>query len=261
MKISLLISTYNWPDALDLVLLSIENLTFKPDELLIADDGSTDTTIDLINAFKKKSSIPITHVWHKDDGFKRSEILNKTIAKSKGDYIIQTDGDCILHPLFIKDHYSLAKKNRYLFGSRVSLNEETSASLFLNKKVKFNFFSIGLNKRTRAIRISFLSIFYRSKTELSKKIRGCNISYWKKDFISVNGYNEDMTGWGREDSELITRMINKGCVGKRVRYCGIVYHIWHPPASKTSFNKNDQIQKDATLNKTIRCKNGIDKYL
>ena len=70
-----------------------------------------------------------------------------------------------------------------------------------------------------------------------------------------------MTGWGREDSELITRMINKGCIGKRVRYCGLIYHIWHPAASKTSFNKNDQIQKDATLHKTTRCDNGIDKYL
>lgn len=261
MKISLLISTYNWPEALDLVLLSVEKLTVKPDELLLADDGSTLETTNLINAFKKRSSIPVSHVWHPDKGFNRSAILNKAIAQSTADYIIQTDGDCILHPSFVKDHKSLAKKNRYLFGSRVSINEKVSPRLFLDKKITFNFFSPGVNKRLRAIRIPLFSIFFKPKKVLSKKIRGCNISYWKKDFISVNGYNEDMTGWGREDSELITRMINKGCIGKRVRYCGLIYHIWHPPASKTSFNKNDQIQKYATINKTIRCENGIDKYL
>jgi glycosyltransferase involved in cell wall biosynthesis len=261
LKISLLISTYNWPEALDLVLLSVEKLTVKPDELLLADDGSTPETTNLINAFKKRSSIPVNHVWHQDKGFNRSAILNKAIAQSTSDYIIQTDGDCILHPSFVKDHKSLAKKNRYLFGSRVSINEKVSPRLLLDKKIKFNFFSPGVNKRLRAIRIPLFSIFFKPKKDLSKKIRGCNISYWKKDFVSVNGYNEDMTGWGREDSELITRMINKGCIGKRVRYCGLIYHIWHPPASKASFNKNDQIQKDATLNKTIRCENGIDKYL
>jgi glycosyltransferase involved in cell wall biosynthesis len=261
LKISLLISTYNWPEALDLVLLSVEKLTVKPDELLLADDGSTPETTNLINAFKKRSSIPVNHVWHQDKGFNRSAILNKAIAQSTSDYIIQTDGDCILHPSFVKDHKSLAKKNRYLFGSRVSINEKVSPRLLLDKKITFNFFSPGVNKRLRAIRIPLFSIFFKPKKDLSKKIRGCNISYWKKDFVSVNGYNEDMTGWGREDSELITRMINKGCIGKRVRYCGLIYHIWHPPASKASFNKNDQIQKDATLNKTIRCENGIDKYL
>jgi glycosyltransferase involved in cell wall biosynthesis len=261
LKISLLISTYNWPEALDLVLLSVEKLTAKPDELLLADDGSTPETTNLINAFKKRSSIPVNHVWHQDKGFNRSAILNKAIAQSTSDYIIQTDGDCILHPSFVKDHKSLAKKNRYLFGSRVSINEKVSPRLLLDKKITFNFFSSGVNKRLRAIRIPLFSIFFKPKKDLSKKIRGCNISYWKKDFVSVNGYNEDMTGWGREDSELITRMINKGCIGKRVRYCGLIYHIWHPPASKASFNKNDQIQKDATLNKTIRCENGIDKYL
>ena len=110
MKISLLISTYNWPQALDLVLLSVEKLTCKPDELLIADDGSRTETTQLIDAFKKTSSITVRHIWHEDKGFKRSEILNKAIAKSTSDYIIQTDGDCILHPSFVKDHIFLAKK-------------------------------------------------------------------------------------------------------------------------------------------------------
>ena len=169
MKTSLLISTYNWPKALELVLLSVENQILKPDELLLADDGSTEETTDLINTFKKKSSIPVIHVWHEDNGFQKTVILNKAIAQSKGDYIMQTDGDCILHPYFVKDHMLLAKKNSYLFGSRVTIKEEILAKLFQNKIIKFNFFSTGINKRTRTIRIPFFTIFYKKPRTNKKK--------------------------------------------------------------------------------------------
>ena len=260
MRTTLLISTYNWPEALELVLLSVEKQTLKPDELIIADDGSGKETRDLIDKFKKQSTIKVSHIWHEDQGFQKSIILNKAIAQSKGDYIIQSDGDCILHPDFVKDHLRLAKNNAYLYGSRVSIKKSYLKELFETKALKFNLFSKGIKKRTRTLRIPLFSMLYHSKKELSKKMRGCNVSYWKKDFISINGYNEDMTGWGREDSELIIRMMNHGCKGKRIRYSGIVYHIWHQSVSKNSLNKNDIIQQKAIDNSIKRCTNGVDKY-
>jgi glycosyltransferase involved in cell wall biosynthesis len=261
MKVSLLVSTYNWPEALDLVFKSIQLQTVMPDELLIADDGSLPETKELIDSFKIKTSIPIVHVWHKDDGFRRSAILNKAIAKSTSDYIVQTDGDCILHKDFIKDHKKNAQEHCYLFGSRVGITESYVQELFERKMVQFNFFSKGIKKRARTLRIPFLMKIYTPKGVLSHKLRGCNVSFWKKDFIAVNGYNEDMTGWGREDSELIVRMLNKGVLGKRLKFGGIVYHIWHKTASQHNFNKNDQMQKEAIEEKRNWCENGIDKYL
>lgn len=261
MKISLVVSTYNWPEALVLVFKSMEIQTVKPDELLIADDGSKRETKLLIESYCKKSTLPIVHVWHEDKGFRRSSILNKAIAKSTGDYIIQTDGDCILHKDFIKDHKNGAKENCYLFGSRVSILQNHLKALFFKKKITFHFFSKGIKKRGRTIRIPFLAKLQLPKSELSNKLRGCNISFWKNDFIAVNGYNEAMTGWGREDSELMVRMLNKGVKGKRLKFGGIVYHIWHKTASQHNFNKNDEIQKEAIKNKRDWCENGINKYL
>lgn len=261
MKTSLLISTYNWPEALELVLLSVENQTVMPDEIIFADDGSKRETKDLIDEFRKNTKIKTYHIWHEDNGFQRSIILNKAIAKGQGDYIIQTDGDCILHPDFVKDHIRFAKKNTYLYGSRVSIKENYLKKLFAKKSIKFNVFSEGIKKRTRTLRVPLFSMLYQSKKELSKKMRGCNISFWKKDFIAINGYNESMTGWGREDSELIIRMMNYGCMGKRLRYSGIVYHIWHKTVSKKSLNKNDMIQKKAITESLKHCQNGIDKYI
>lgn len=261
MKATLIISTYNWPEALELVLSSALNQTQLPDEIIVADDGSAKATADLVDAFKTKFSIPLIHVWHEDDGFRKSVILNKAIAQAKGDYIIQADGDCILHPNYIEDHLHFAQNNTYLFGSRVNIQKDFLNTLFKKKQTRFYVFSKGINKRTRALHIPFLSQFYSAKSEFSKKYRGCNTSYFKSDFIAVNGYNEDFKGWGREDSELALRFHNFGLQGRRIRYRGIVFHIYHDEKSKSRLEINNDIELQTIANKVIWCKNGVDKYL
>ena len=109
--------------------------------------------------------------------------------------------------------------------------------------------------------IPFLSHFYKTHNEISKKFRGCNVSYWRDDFIEVNGYNEDFEGWGREDSDLVIRMGNNGIKAKRLRYAGIVFHVFHEINSKEKFELNDKIQNETVSKKTIRISNGIDQYL
>lgn len=261
MKSSLLISTYNWPEALELVLLSLENQSVKPDEVLIADDGSREDTKELIETFQGKSNIPILHFWHEDNGFRRSLILNKAIAGSTSDYIIQTDGDCIMHKDFVKDHLEMCQPNTYLFGSRVNITEDLLPTLFSTKKINFGFLDKGIKKRTRNLRIPMFADMYKKKTEISSKMRGCNLSFWKKDFIAVNGYNEEFEGWGREDSELIVRMMNNGVQGLRLRYRGIVYHIWHKVKDQSRFEINDSLQQKAVLENSKWCEKGVDKYL
>lgn len=258
---TLIISTYNWPDALELVLKSVAGQSILPTEIIIADDGSTSETELLINTFKDNLTIPLVHIWHEDLGFRKSTILNKALVKAKGDYIIQVDGDCILHTDFIKDHLALAQKEVYLYGSRVNIQKAYLNSLFNGQIIKFNFFSEGIKKRTRALRIPFFSRFYRSSLEFSRKYRGCNTSYFKQDAIKINGYNEDIQGWGREDSEFAVRLHNLGLKGKRIRYRGIIYHIFHKEKPKNRLTINNKIEKLAVLKNVIKCKNGMDKYL
>lgn len=260
MKTALLISTYNWPQALELVLKSVQAQKTQPDEILIADDGSGEETRQLIKHFSAKG-LPIKHVWQEDEGFRRTSILNKAVVQSQADYIIQIDGDCIVHPNFVCDHIKNMKENRFLFGSRVNIKKEALEPLFEIKNIDFSFFSRNISRRTRNLRVPFLTGFYKETAQLSKKVRGCNLSFWKKDFVAINGYNEDMTGWGKEDSEMVVRLLNNGVIGKRLRYAGIVYHIWHKESSRSKKNINEQIQQEAMDNGLKRCKNGIDKYL
>ncbi len=261
MNTALLISTYNWPESLDLVLKSALSQTHFPNEILIADDGSKDETRQLIEQFQRESPIPIRHFWQEDKGFRKSKILNKTIAESVADYIIQVDGDCIMHPKFVEDHIKTAEKGVYLYGSRVNILPGFVAKVFENKQIKFNIFSKEIKNKTRSLHIAFLSKSYKAHEGISKKFRGCNVSFWREDFIAINGYNEDYEGWGREDSDLVIRMGNKGVRAKRLRYAGIVYHIHHKINSKHNFELNDKMQNETIENKTVRIVNGVDQYL
>lgn len=241
------------------MLKSVENQSKKPNELLIADDGSDEQTKKLIESYRKKFNFPIQHFWHEDKGFRKAVILNKALSAAEGNYIIQADGDCILHKDFVLDHSANAEENTYLYGSRVSIKQGFLPRIFKEEKVIFKYWDQGISKRNRTLRIPFLSNMYKPSEAFSKKVRGCNISFWKKDVLAINGYNEDFKGWGREDSELIIRMMNNGVLGKRLRYKGVLYHIWHPVENKDGLTKNDQIEQIAISENKTWCSNGIKK--
>lgn len=256
---SLIVSTYNWPEALELVLLSIINQTILPNEVIIADDGSTDKTKQLIENFQNKLAIPLLHVWQEDNGFRLAAIRNKAIATAKYDYIIQIDGDVILNKNFIKDHLKFANKDHYLFGNRVNIKQKKLEKLYKSKNTNLNLFSSNIGKRLRSIRIPFYNFFTSKNYKVSKKLRGCNISFWKENILKINGYNEDFVGWGGEDYEFIHRLHKSGIHGKRIKHAAIMYHIYHKEASKANCYKNAEVQQKSFENHSFVAINGIKK--
>lgn len=260
LKTALLISTYNWPAALNVVLKSVLLQSVMPDEILIADDGSKEETKTLIENYQQKCPVPIKHFWQEDLGFRKSRILNQAVAGTDADYIIQVDGDCILHSKFVEDHINARVKETYLYGARVNILPEYVNEVLENEIVSFGYFSKEIKNKTRALHIPFLASFYKVHKAYSDKFRGCNVSFWRNDFIAINGYNEDYEGWGREDSDLVIRMGNKGVLAKRLRYAGIVFHIHHKINSRANFDKNDDMQNQTIANKVVWIENGISKY-
>jgi glycosyltransferase involved in cell wall biosynthesis len=258
---SLVTPTYNWPEALELLLLSIKNQTYLPNEVIIADDGSKENTKHLIQQFQKDFPVPLIHVWHEDNGNQKPAIMNKAIVKAKYDYIIEIDGDIIMHKEFVKDHLSLSEKNVFLYGSRVNIQKDYSETLFKKKRIHFNFFSRGIKKRGRTLHIPFLANRYKKENGRSSKLRGCNMSFWRDDFIKVNGFNESLVGWGIDDSEMIQRLINIGIKGKRLKYKGIVYHIYHKEQNRSQYHINQLIEKETTNKKITYIEKGVDQYL
>lgn len=258
---TLVAPTYNWPEALELLLLSVLNQTVLPNEIIIADDGSNVNTKELIASFQNKFAVPLIHVWHEDIKNRKPKIMNKAIAASKYDYIVEIDGDIILNRHFIEDHLTFAKKGHYLFGSRVNIQEKLLQRLFSEKIISFNLFSSGIKKRGRTIRIPILMHLAKSFDKRSRKLRGCNMSFWREDFIKINGFNEALVGWGIDDSEMIERLHNIGIKGSRLKYSGIAYHIYHKEQSRSQLEINNEIERQTIENKLTFIEKGINQYL
>ena len=254
---TLIIATYNWPEALELILLSIIKQIKIPDEIIISDDGSSSQTRSLINRYKPFFKESLIHCWHEDSGFRLSEIRNKAINMASKDVIIQIDGDVILHPSFISDHLKTIKRGYYTQGSRVLLSDSVSKQALANKITKFSPFQKGItNKLNTMHSLFFGQIIGKRKTKL-KGVRGCNMAFWKKDLLEVNGYNQDITGWGKEDSELVVRLFNRGIKRKNLKFGGIQYHIYHPENSRKHLKSNIKILENSIKYKKTWCENGI----
>lgn len=260
-SVSLIVSTYNWKEALNLCLKSIEKQTVLPKEVVIADDGSKEDTKALIANIRKNFPVPIIHVWHEDQGFQLSKIRNRAIARASGDYIIQVDGDLILEHHFIQDHIAFRKPGSFVSGSRVIMNKELSQKLLDKGSTKIRLTNSGLINRMNGVRIPALSKQLDNyKNEDIYYVRGCNMAFWRKDLVAINGYNEDFIGWGREDNEIALRLIYSGLVKRIIKFSGVVFHIYHPEKARTALNINDQLLQETASKRLNRCENGLDKY-
>lgn len=262
MKISLIISTYNSPAALEACLRSVSAQTVRPYEVIIADDGSTDSTSEVIERFKQSVSFPVTHVWQKNEGFRLATIRNKAIARAKGDYIVQIDGDIVLHPDFIADHYAVARRGHFVCGSRVLVGEELTSKVFADPTTKITSWTSGISNRKNAIRSPFLGRIVNLLSPSRLKYRGCNMAFWRNDLLAVNGYDESYLGWGCEDHDLVARLMNHRIRPLQVRHLAVCFHLWHPSSKKEdTFTRNNSLLEATRRDKRIRSGDGIDKYI
>jgi glycosyltransferase involved in cell wall biosynthesis len=261
MLVSLIITTFNQPEALSAVLKSVNAQTKVPDEIIIADDGSDETTKQSIEDFKKVSRIKVVHSWQKDKGFRVSRSRNKAIAKSLFDYIILIDGDAILHNKFIEDHLNHAKDGFFVQGSRVFLNQFTSNKLLNSQDINLFCFSKGLSNRKNALHSNFLSNLFLFQNQNIDGIKTCNLAFYKLDCIKVNGFNNDFEGWGREDTDFVVRLFNSGIRRKSIHFNTIQFHLWHKKSSRENLKKNDLILNNTIKNKLKWCESGINLFL
>ena len=262
---SLIISTYNWPRALAASFRSLLLQRRLPDEVIVADDGSSEETARVIRDFQNRFPIPIKHVWHPDEGFRLAKIRNKAIAEAHGEYIIQLDGDIIMHPTFILDHLQFARENSFVRASRIYLNKALSREFLTGQKSRVNPFHKGVSNFFSAWRIPLLWPFfktgYKDQGDERWEIHGCNMAFWRKDAVAVNGYNENFRGWGPEDKEFVVRLLNYG-VQKRFLKCGgIAFHLHHDVNPKPLLEQNEFEFKRAIQERRKYCEEGINQYL
>ncbi len=256
LKQTLIISTYNRPDALAKVLSSVAMQSRQSDQVIVADDGSNADTSAVVKSFEGKIK-NLLHVWHEDNGFRLAAIRNKAIQSATGDFLSLIDGDMVLHPDFLKTIYYLAKKNTYLQGKRVLLNEQMSNELIEGKRDRVHFFTAGIKNRFNTISQLFLSKIISKKYNSIKSVKGCSMHFWKEDAVKINGFNEAFIGWGREDSEFLCRLLNAGIKRKNIILGAVAYHLYHQEALRSQLAANDLVLHECIKYKKKWCKHGL----
>ncbi len=259
MKISLLMSTYERPEALAAVLRSVERQTRRPDELVIGDDGSGPETAKVIREAAERG-LNIHHLWEAHQGFRAGRMRNRGLAASTGDYAVIIDDDILLHPEFIADHEAAAEPGFFVQGARALLGEQASAEALRAAAYWPSFFAPGVGNRKNLVRCRPLSRLFSRPRRGLRGIRTCNFALWRVDFIRVNGFNEDFTGWGREDSELVARLYRAGLRRRNLRFAALGCHLHHPPRSRGSLEQNDRLLAETLRRGNMRCERGLNLH-
>jgi glycosyltransferase involved in cell wall biosynthesis len=268
-KASLIVSTYNQQEWLEKVLWSCEVQSEPNFEIIIADDGSGKDTKEVIEKVRNGSDRRIKHVWHEDIGFRKTIILNKAIVESSSDYLIFTDGDCLLRNDFIETHLNKREKGYFLSGGYFKLPMSISKAINKQDIISGEFSTYkwlkknGLKTSIKNLKISSTPLARRllnAITPTGATWNGHNSSGWKEDIESVNGFDERMQ-YGGEDRELGERLFNKGLKSKQIRYSAICLHLDHERGYvKPEMIKNNlEIRAQTKKNRSVWAHFGIQK--
>lgn len=269
MKLAVIVTTYNRPDALAAVLEGYLAQTDRDFEVLVADDGSTPDTAQLVKQFQARARFPIHHIWQEDNGFRAAAIRNRALAATEAEYIIFTDGDCIPPTDFVAQQRKLSEQGCFLSGNRLLLSQDFTQQV-LNEKIPVHLWRFGdwlhayrqghISRLQPLLRLPNVSWLRKLAPRRWQGAKTCNLSAFRADLLRVNGLDESYTGWGQEDSDLVVRLIRAGIVNKSARFSAPVLHLWHKENDRSHLEENRQ-RLQQVLNAThIRALKGVDQY-
>jgi glycosyltransferase involved in cell wall biosynthesis len=247
-SLSVVISFYNKIDNLRLVLAAFERQSFKDFEVIIADDGSGTAVVDEVGRMVNSSPLSFQHIWHEDLGFRKTKILNEAIRKSRSEYLVFIDGDCIPHSRFVEEHYRNREPHVLLAGRRAYLSEKLSRSLtaekiqngYLEKRFMFDLIADGIFGKSRQV---FKGMYIRNGllrkflNRSMKGVLGSNFSVYKQDLQAVNGFDERYAAPAvGEDSDIEMRLAWNRVQFRMVKNMAVQYHIFHKKLERPGKN-------------------------
>lgn len=258
-------TTYRREDALAVVLRALSRQTDPDFEVLVADDGSGPATAELVEAWKGRLQHRLIHVWHEDRGFRAAEIRNRAVLAASGDYCIFLDGDCIARPDFVAVHRRLAEPGWFVTGNRVLLSPALTAQVLrdgLTPEVwRFGGWLAarwrgGVNRLSALLHVP-LGPLRRLRQRAWRGARSCNLAVWRSDLDRVDGFDADYSGWGKEDSDFIVRLLHAGVLRKDGAFATGVLHLWHGEADRSALAANERKLSDMLTTKRIQSRRGL----
>lgn len=246
MKSSVIITTHNRPYYLDKVLHGYLHQSQPPHEVVIADDGSSDATPQVIAKYQGLADFPILHAWHPFGGMPRlCKARNAATRLSSGNYLIYTDGDCIPGPHFVADHEQLARPAHFIQGRRNFLRYQ-AFERFSGQETGWELLKLWRERSLTRLDLLLRIPGFATTSKGIHGIRGCNIAAWRSDVERINGWNERFVGFWREDSEFITRLMRSGVRRRNALFSAILFHMEHEKVfNQEDFDRNNGLLEES----------------
>ena len=213
--VSIIIPAYNCEKTISKCLNSLLNLNYPKYEIIIVDDGSTDSTPEILNSYHDKIIVI------KTDNEGPSHARNIAVNQAKGEYVSFTDSDCIVDNNWLNELLKgfLNEKVAGVGGDQLSPDDETVFGRDVNNFMKA---------------IGFVSDYLKLHKQIieTKHNPTCNVMYKKIILLEAGLFNEDL--WPGEDVEIDLK-IRK--LGYTLYYNpdAIVYH--YRPQNIKSFSR------------------------
>jgi glycosyltransferase involved in cell wall biosynthesis len=267
--ISVIVATYNRPDALGAVLRSLSRQTDRDFELLVADDGSDAATARVVTEWAARMPIPLKHIWHPDRGFRLAAIRNRAIRVSTGSYCIFLDGDCIARRDFVAAHRRLAEPGWFVTGNRILLSRELTERILVEglEPEQWGFANWITQRALRNVNrfAPLLDLQLHGLRKLYARswrgARGSNMAFWRSDLDKVDGFDASFSGWGREDSDIFIRLIRSGVLRKDGRFATGVLHLWHPETDRSGLAENEKHLAELLESNRVRARQGLSRLI
>jgi glycosyltransferase involved in cell wall biosynthesis len=272
MLISVVVTTYNRPDALSAVLHALRDQTDTDFEVIVADDGSKDETRVAIAAAR---ALPgptgmkrLLHAWQPDDGFRASAARNLGVFACSGKYLVFLDGDCVPRPNFVARHRLLAEQGYMVSGSRVLLSASfTRDALAQSNPLHRQALPFWLRQRLQGHTNKFLPLLIFPDTPLRHyrtvkwdRIKSCNLAIWRADYVAVDGFDESFVGWGHEDADIVLRLARHGVKRKGGAFSTEVFHLWHRENTRATESANRLKVEQRMQSGVVKAERGLSAH-
>lgn len=261
MKLTVVVSYYKALNNLKVILNALNHQSEKDFEVILSEDDFNTQTFDFLNQNTAKFNFHIQHIHQEvDNGFRKNQMLNEAIRRSKCEYIAFIDGDCIPHKHFVKQYVKQMKPGFFYAGRSVMLGQKIAELTVRNNSLKYLKFFRLLFTDTTFLKEGIYSPFLPLKLK-SKGLLGRNWGVKKAHLIAINGFDEDYTKAGvGEDVDIEWRLMASSIERKSIKNKAIVYHIYHARTyGEDGVQANYALMRQKQAENQLFCINGLVK--
>lgn len=240
-KISLIISSYNQKERLRLSLKSAIVQDYNNFEIIVADDGSNDGTINMIKD-EFKGAIISQNPERETGKYTLALNWNAAAEIATGERLIFTNADCIFPKGYVKAHADPVMFNDIIFGPNERTDEKIKPYITENISVKemLEFYS-RVSSLGRDLRHDSSAYTYNQEFNYFYPW-GNNMSVPTKSFRQAKGFPK-LKEYGDEEILLSRKLTEKFGLKVKSNVNTLNIHLWHPITNTRAKQVNEHFEE------------------